>query len=152
MWVGGHLLLFTVRRSPAEVVVRCSELTKRTTLPTSFFSFSFGRWARALITFNGRTGTKREYTTKKKEVCFYLIAVLASFFSLSLKAAGVLVITKRPEDSGNFTPCFRDMPQAIRSVAKGKKKKKYQEKCDCNQSLAKVTAVVVIDPRIYLYY
>ena len=64
--MGGHLLLFTVRRSPAEVVVRCSELTKRTTLPTSFFSFSFGRWARALITFNGRTGTKREYTTKKK--------------------------------------------------------------------------------------
>ena len=151
--MGGHLLLFTVRRSPAEVVVRCSELTKRTTLPTSFFSFSFGRWARALITFNGRTGTKREYTTKKKGgLLLSHRGVGFLFLSLSLKAAGVLVITKRPEDSGNFTPCFRDMPQAIRSVAKGKKKKKYQEKCDCNQSLAKVTAVVVIDPRIYLYY
>ena len=118
------------------------------------FFFSFGRWARALITFNGRTGTKREYTTKKKRRFASISSRcwLPFSLSLSLKAAGVLVITKRPEDSGNFTPCFRDMPQAIRSVAKGKKKKKYQEKCDCNQSLAKVTAVVVIDPRIHLYY
>ena len=124
--MGGHLLLFTVRRSPAEVVVRCSELTKRTTLPTSFFSF--GRWARALITFNGRTGTKREYTTKKKGgLLLSHRGVGFLFLSLSLKAAGVLVITKRPEDSGNFTPCFRDMPQAIRSVAKGKRKRNIKK-------------------------